>query len=184
MNRPSGAESRFVVVYERHLRSVYVYCRRRVSADRVDDVVADVFLTVWRKVDQIPPEGQELPWLYGIAYRSVLHQWRFSSRQKRLKQRLSALGQVGATPPEEQIVRSFEITQVLDAAGRLKDTEQEILRLSLWEELSHGEIAEVLGLTPEAVRQRFSRALKTLTREFNRAVRKSSRSPVVQEGGA
>ena len=180
----SDDESRFVATYERYLQPVYVYCRRRVSADRADDVVADVFLTVWKKIDQLPPEDQALNWIYAIAYRSVLHQWRSGSRQRRLKDKLVQLGGVGVALPEEQIVQSHESRQVLDATSRLKAVDQEILRLSLWEELSHSEIASVLNLSPEAARQRFSRALKSLTKEFNRLDKESRPTPAAQEGGA
>ena len=180
----SDAESRFVTIYESHVRSVYVYCRRRVAADRVDDVVADVFLTVWKKIDLLPTGDSALPWIYGIAYRVVLHQWRGASRQRRLSQRLGQLGHAGVALPEEHILQSYESQQVLEATSRLKRTDQEILRLSMWEELSHAETATVLGLSPEAVRQRLSRALKSLTQEFNRLEKRTGHTPAAQEGGA
>lgn len=55
-------------------------CRRRTSADTVDDVVADTYLTVWRKIDQVPAGDGCLPWLYGVAYRVLSHQYRGSFR--------------------------------------------------------------------------------------------------------
>ena len=45
-------EAMFAEVYESHFRSVHDYCRRRVSSDRVEDLVAETFLTAWRKIDQ------------------------------------------------------------------------------------------------------------------------------------
>ena len=179
----SDRDARFVSVYETHLRAVYVYCRRRVAADRVDDVVAETFLAVWRKIDQMPSGDAVLPWLYGFAYRSVLHQWRGSYRRRRLSDRLAALGSETPSPPEELLVVGYESARVLDATSRLKTKDQEVLRLSQWEELSHSEIAAVLDLSVDAVRQRYSRALKQLTREFNRLETKRSQSPAARKGG-
>lgn len=163
----SEREVAFGRIYNDHFRSVYAYCRRRVSADRVDDVVAEAFLTAWRKLDEMPSGDKTLPWLYGVAHRVLLHQWRGSSRRKRLKDRLISLGVEPATPPESYIVANEESRMVWQAMSRLRATDQEVLRLSLWEELPHSEIARVLGMRADAVRKRYSRALKNLTREFN-----------------
>jgi RNA polymerase sigma-70 factor (ECF subfamily) len=178
------SDIRFVEVYEHYHRAVFVYCRRRVSADRVDDVVADTFLTAWRKIDQIPAGDEALPWLYSVAYRVLLHQWRGTSRRKRLDDRLLSLGVDSPTAPEEFIVSTHESKQVLDATSKLKATDQEILRLSLWEELAHTDVASVLDLNVDAVRKRLSRALQNLTKEFNRTDGKRSQSPAAQQGGA
>ena len=179
----SDRDARFVAVYEEHLRAVYAYCRRRVSADRVEDVVAETFLAVWRKIDQLPAGDAVLPWLYGFAYRSVLHNWRSSFRRRRLTNRLAGLGSETPTPTEELLVIGYESARVLDATSTLKGEDQEVLKLSLWEELSHAEVATVLGLSVDAVRQRYSRALKKLTAEFNRLENKRSQSPAAQKGG-
>ncbi len=160
-------EALFGRIYEEHFRSVYVYCRRRVSADRVDDVVAEAFLTAWRKIDEVPSGDETLPWLYGVAHRVLLHQWRGASRRRRLRERLLSLGVEPVKQPEAFVVASEESRMVWEALSRLRTTDQEVLRLSLWEELPHPEIAQVLGMRAGAVRKRFSRALKNLTREFN-----------------
>jgi len=176
-------DSRFVEIYKTHYRPIYAYLRRRLAADLVDDAVAETFLVAWRKVDRIPSGEETLPWLYGVAHRVLMHQWRSSHRSSRLNKRLNSFGLDAPTPPEELIISSWESRQVMKAASRLKATDQEILRLSIWEGLSHGDIASVLDLKTEAVRQRFSRALTHLTKEFNRLEKQKNQSPAAQEGG-
>jgi RNA polymerase sigma-70 factor (ECF subfamily) len=176
-------DSRFVEIYKSHYRSIYAYLRRRLAADLVDDAVAETFLVAWRKVNLIPLGEQTLPWLYGVAHRVVMHQWRGSQRSGRLHERLNSLRVEAPTPPEELIVSSSDSHQVLVAASKLKATDQEILRLSIWEGLSHEDIASALDLKTAAVRQRFSRALTHLTKEFNRLEKQTSQSPAAQEGG-
>lgn len=175
-------EARFVEIYKTNYRSIYAYLRRRLASDLVDDAVAETFLVAWRKVNLIPSGEETLPWLYGVAHRVVMHQWRSSYRSGRLRERLNSLGVEAPTPPEELIISSLESGQVLQAASKLKATDQEILRLSIWEGLSHKDIASALDLETEAVRQRFSRALTQLTKEFNRLEKKNRQSPA-QEGG-
>ena len=59
----------------------------------------------------------------------------------------------------------------------------EIIKLSIWEHLSNGEIATVLGIEPNAVRQRLHRAKKRLAQEFEKHQKQITASPAAQEGG-
>ncbi len=176
-------DARFAEVYERHYRAVYAYCRRRTDADRVDDAVSETFLTAWRKIDQLPGDEVALPWLYAVAHRVLMHQWRSSTRRGRLEDRLATMGVETPPLPDQHVVSTQESRMVLEAASRLRRIDREILRLALWEELSHSEIAMVLDVRPDAARQRLSRALKNLTREFDRLEQKPSPTPVARKGG-
>ncbi len=62
-------DARFVDLYQRYYRHVYAYCRRRTAADKVEDAVAETFLVVWRKIGEVPPGDEALPWLYSVAHR-------------------------------------------------------------------------------------------------------------------
>lgn len=174
----------FADVYRRNYRYIYAYCRRRTDADRVDDAVAETFLVAWRKRDQLPDGPDILPWLYRVAYRVLLHQWRGAARRHRLRERAAGVALDMPALPEQHIVQNQEAQMVLEATARLRPIDQEILRLSLWEELSHAEIASVLDLQPAAVRKRLSRAVRNLTREFNRLEGRPMSTPVASKGGA
>lgn len=174
-------DERLWEVYERHYRDIYAYCRRRVSVDLVDDVVSETFVVAWRKRDVMPEGEDTLPWLYGVAYRVVLHKWRGSGRGQRLEAKLASLGVGGVSSAEEVMVISEESRQVIQAASRLRPKDQELLRLAFWEELSHSEVAQVLGIKPDAVRQRVSRALKALANEYDRLDRKGPASTLLRK---
>ena len=176
-------DSRFVEVYERFHRHVYGYCRRRTGADRVEDAVADVFLTVWRRIDQVPEGDECLPWLYGVAFRVLSHQWRGASRRQRLREKLVAVGVESISGPEEHIVINEEARMVHEALARLKPTDQEILRLNAWEDLAATDISLALGISAGAVRQRLYEARKNLTREFNKLEKKAGTASAARKGG-
>jgi RNA polymerase sigma-70 factor (ECF subfamily) len=59
-------------------------------------------------------------------------------------------------------VRSSEDSKVLEELARLSPADQEILRLSIWEELTSAEIAELLGIDAHAATMRLSRARNRL----------------------
>lgn len=173
----------FREIYDRYHRHVYAYCRRRTGEDAVEDAVEDTFLVAWRKMDEIPLGEQTLPWLYGVAFRVLTHHWRSASRRKRLGQKIASFGVAAVSPPEDVVILRQESRQLLDALATLNGTDQEILRLTAWEDLTHAEIAVTLGITVGAVRQRFYAAKRKLADEYNRLDNRRIRSPAAQKGG-
>jgi RNA polymerase sigma-70 factor (ECF subfamily) len=164
--RPA-AEARFNQLYARFYSPIRAYCNRRVRADSVDDVTAETFLTVWRRIDKVPDGDAALPWLYGVAYRVIEHQWRSVTRRSSLRSRLQAAEPRPVTGADDEEFDDVDSRRVLAALARLNATEAEVLRLDAWEQLSAVSIAAVLGIEPDAVRQRLHRARRKLAREYD-----------------
>lgn len=185
-DRPSSstASARFDSIYERHYREILAFCRRRVSSAQVDDAVAETFLTAWRRIDDVPDGDAALLWLYRVAYRNVGRQWRTRDRRRRLTGRLAAVRNEAVPGPDERVADDDDLRRVVAATERLNKTDAEILLLLCWEHLSHDEIADVLDLAPNAVRQRLHRARKNLSKEYERLERRNTdRTPVARKGG-
>lgn len=175
--------TRFAALYESYFGQVYAYCRRRSSEDAVDDLVADVYLTVWRKIGNAPEGEDALRWLYRIAYLVLANHWRSAGRRRKLAQKLESIG-VGSAPLlSDQVVVREEVRQVLEAARRLAPKDQELLRLASWEHLSMEDIAVILDVTANTVKQRLHRARTRLVREHQRSSRRNVNSPAALEGG-
>ena len=179
----TASDSKFAGLYDRYYGHVYAYCRRRVDIDRVEDAVADVFLVAWRKIDEIPEGERALMWLYRVAYRVVGHLWRSSSRTRKLESKLLSLGVESHPTPEGLLIMAQEEQQVIEAASKLRGKDEEVLRLSVWERLNNNQIASILDISDNAVKQRLHRAKKNLTREFNRLQANKTKSHAAQEGG-
>ncbi len=179
----TSGDARFAEVYERFFRQVYGYCLRRISPDRVDDVVAETFMVTWRRIDDVPEGDSALPWLYAVAYKVLSTQWRGRSRQRKLQAKLISVGVEPVSSTEDFIITAEASDQVFRAISRLKSTDQEILKLTVWEELSHAEIAAFFGIGLGAVKQRSLIARKNLTREYNRLENKRIKPLAAQKGG-
>src|SRR5262245_34823396 len=164
----SADEARFARLHARFHQPIREFCSRRVAFDTVDDAVADTFLTVWRRLDEVPAGEGALVWLYGVAYRVIGHQWRSTARRGRLHNRLRSIGYRPVPAADESAVDADEHRLVLAALARLSDTDAEVLRLVVWEQLSLGEVAAVLGIEPDTARQRLHRARQNLAREYGR----------------
>ncbi|HEY4849562.1 MAG TPA: sigma-70 family RNA polymerase sigma factor [Streptosporangiaceae bacterium] len=150
-------ERRFRSLYQEYYRPLQAYAVRRMDAQAdVADVVADVFTTAWRRLDDIPSPPDDRLWLYGVARRVIAGKHRGRQRLRNLLTRLEAHHD-GSTGPSRETADSLN-ERLLAALRRLGSAEREALQLVLWEQLSHAEAAEVLGCSANAVAIRVHRA--------------------------
>lgn len=161
-------EAEFRSLYDRHYEAVHRYFLRRSNAAAAPDQTHEVFLVAWRRIDEVPRGEETLLWLYGVAANVAAHQRRSMARGARLDDKLRSVPSDEPTGPEPLVVRKAEYDRVLAAAGRLKPSDQEILRLAAWEELPHENISRLLGCSVAAVDQRLHRARKRLAKEYRR----------------
>jgi RNA polymerase sigma-70 factor (ECF subfamily) len=133
------------------------YALREVPAHLANDVVAETFLTTWRRLDEVPDPA--LPWLLGVARRVVANQRRGEQRRERL--RLAAADQAGdqARNPADALA---ERDAVRTALGRLSQSDRELLMLIGWDGLTVRQAAVVLGTTAGATSVRLHRARRRL----------------------
>lgn len=168
MRTDPALERRFRSVFDAHHDHVYAYCRRRCDLETAQEATSEVFLTAWRRVEDIPDGDRALPWLYGVARKVLANEFRRQKRYGNLIGRVKSLGKPRLADVETLVIRNADHQAVIDAVARLRPQDQELLRLAMWEELSHGAIGEILGCSAHAVDQRIGRAAKRLASELRR----------------
>ncbi len=147
-------QTRFEDLYRAHAGVVRAYAVRRARSDAIaDDVVSDVFLVVWRRLDDVP--DQPVPWLLAIARRALANRRRSERRAAALSDRLASLRRPVAASPETG-------DRLLDALASLPEPDRELLMLVAWEGLEPREIAQLLGARPGTVVVRLHRARRRL----------------------
>ncbi len=84
---------RFEAVYAAYHGPVLGYVLRRTgNPDDAADVIADTFLTAWRRLEDMPPEPAARLWLYGVARRVLANHHRGQRRRSALAGRLRRPG--------------------------------------------------------------------------------------------
>jgi RNA polymerase sigma-70 factor (ECF subfamily) len=168
---------RFEGAYEAHYAAVAAYVRRRTAvAVDAQDAVAETFSIAWRRVDELPDGDAARPWLFGVARRVLANQRRGNRRRSSLSSRLRAQ-HAGTVEIEGSVVAADERRIVLAALGRLREPDQEILRLAVWEELPHREIAAAVGCNEASVAVRLHRARNRLAKEIGKEERRAGQEP-------
>ncbi|NNL12098.1 MAG: sigma-70 family RNA polymerase sigma factor [Acidimicrobiia bacterium] len=181
----SAAVERFRTLYEANRRDVLAYFLRRLDVESANDCTDEVFLTAWRRLDDVPTDRAARPWLFGVAHNVLSSHQRGSRRRLRLIARLRSQPVQPAAGPETMVMRRAGIGSVTDALEHLSHADREILRLAYWEKLPHREIGRILGCSTGAVDVRLHRATRRLGKGLDRAGHVSSGRPAVlpDQGG-
>lgn len=155
--------ARFTSLVRECVEPVERYLRRRTDAATAEDVLSEVLLVCWRRLEEIPLDA--LPWVVVVASNCLANARRAARRRERLVQRIRVVD-----PP--LLARDTADVAETGAAGadaelhaalaRLRPAEAEVLRLWAWEELAPAQIAVVLGVSANAVSIRLHRAKKAL----------------------
>jgi len=61
----SSGEQRFRALPAEAYDDLVRFVRRRVPADDAEDIVARVFMTVWRRFGEVPADAR--PWIFAVA---------------------------------------------------------------------------------------------------------------------
>ncbi|WP_193312885.1 RNA polymerase sigma factor [Georgenia subflava] len=150
-------EERFARVYAEHRGDLERFVRRRLPPPQVEDAVAETFLVVWRRLDDLPSEAR--PWLFGIARRVMLTMTRGHGRWQALGVRLAREPEPA---PTEIAAEVAGLTDLARAWARLTDGEREVIALTAWDGLTSREAAAVLGCRQGTYSVRLLRARRHL----------------------
>ena len=155
----------FAVVYEQHFDFVWRSARRLgVPEASVDDVVQDVFVTVYRRLNEFEGRSQLKTWIFGIL-RHTISDLRRGQRRKPT----SALDQEPADgrglSPQDAAVRTEGFKLLHEALASLPDDQREVFVLAELEQLSSPEIASALDVNLNTVYSR----LRAARQEFEAA---------------
>jgi RNA polymerase sigma-70 factor, ECF subfamily len=160
---PDESQAYFDALYRAHYGRVLAYALRRSPPEVAHDVVADTFLVAWRRLDRLP--ANPLPWLLGVARKTLSTHRRSAQRQRSLLSELQA--QDAMRLRAEVDLLDERALRVADAFTRLPEQDQEMLRLIVWDGLSSKEAAAVVGVSHVAARVRVHRAKRKLAAELD-----------------
>jgi RNA polymerase sigma-70 factor, ECF subfamily len=162
----------FGQLYDAYYSRIFRYCLRRLFIRAVaEDATSEVFLRVASKMRQFSGTTEEdfRRWVYRIATNEVNAHLRRGKRRRDLLEsaaRASALGADGGSSRPEADIDRLDWPALYQAVLCLKPRDQAVVVLRFFEQMSHEQIAEVLGERPGTVRVALSRALEKLRRRF------------------
>lgn len=164
---PGEREQRFREVYDAAYVDLLRFVRRRVHPTHAEDVVGEVMLVAWRRLDDVPPDLSDArAWLFGVARKTLQNARRREDRHDAVAVRLAEVRHGPADDGQHPDLVACRV-DVAAAWPLLSASDQEAIALSVLDGLTAPEAAVVLGITPTAFRLRLSRARRTLRRHVD-----------------
>jgi RNA polymerase sigma-70 factor (ECF subfamily) len=150
-------------LHRRYAGLVFSVAMRFVGAASAEEVVQDVFVTLWTKHGSFDPaRGPFKPWLVQIARRQSLNRLRSAKALGSLQdEAVDELASDEALPDESQW-RSHRQEVIRAAVDALPEAQRQALSLAFFEELTHEQIAKVLGTPVGTAKTRIRLAMKRL----------------------
>jgi RNA polymerase sigma-70 factor (ECF subfamily) len=156
----NGDERAFEELYARYARAVFGLALNRLrDRGRAEDVVQEVFASIWRSAPSYRPErGAGAAWLYTVARNAIIDRWRTRSEPPAVAPDTASL-EPGPEDRSEQAWRSFRVHRALET---LPESERTPIELAYWGGLSQSEIADRLRLPLGTVKTRTRSGLARL----------------------
>ncbi|MGN6509312.1 MAG: RNA polymerase sigma factor [Chitinophaga sp.] len=159
----TGDEAAFRALFDKYWPDLFQLARKRLRRqDEAADMVQEVFLALWKNIDRIETEDSLAPFLF-ITLRNRIFNY-YEKQSVRLKYLLRQPSEPVLS--EEHIfsaIRNKELLHLLQAAIHgMPPRMQEIYRLSREQMMSSGEIAELLMISHQTVKNQLHRALERI----------------------
>lgn len=155
-----GQREAFDRLVERYQRDVYRLCYRYVNNHQdANDMAQEAFLKAYRAIAKFRGDSAFSTWLYRIAVNTCLN---FRSARRPPQEELSEHLADGGTAVADRLQEDERSERVRQAVSRLPEKQRATLILKIYHDLTHEEVAGVLGASVGTVKANLFHALGNL----------------------
>ncbi len=158
---PRDAKAKDLPPFERvvadHGAAVLRFCAAKLGRERAEDCFQETMLAALRAYPQLRDPGAVRAWLFSIAARKALDAQRARARAPEPREGLAGPAGVDGGPGRDDALWA--------QVGALPPKQREAVTLRYLADLTHAEIAGVMGTTEPAARRNVLEGLRRLRRE-------------------
>ena len=160
----TGSQDAMRTLYARHHAHIYHFIiRLGCDADRAEDVLSEVFLTVWRQAATFEGRSQVSTWMMSIArFKALTVVSR--RREPQLDEELMEMVADDADTPEQTVLHNDRRAQLRSCIAQMSPDHREVIDLVYYHDKSVEEVAEILNIAKNTVKTRMFYARKRLAR--------------------
>ena len=159
----AGEREAFDVIVERHRRAVYQVCYRFVNNhEDASDLAQDTFVRAWRGMKNFKGQSALSTWLYRIAVNVCLNRVSAKTPATEPIEPDDRFEDVGIESAPHAMMREERAVLVRKAIAGLPAKQRATLIMRTYHDMSHQQIADVLGSSVGAVKANFFHALANL----------------------
>ena len=160
---PATKEKGYTAIIKKYQEKLYWHIRRMVvSHDDTDDVLQNVFIRVWKGLENFREDSQLYTWLYRIATNECLT---FLEQQK--KRSAVSLNEIEAGLSEKiKADENFDANKLewklQLAIQQLPEKQRVVFQLRYYEEMPYEEMSRVLETSEGALKASYHHAVKKI----------------------
>jgi RNA polymerase sigma-70 factor (ECF subfamily) len=155
-----GEREAFDQLVVRYQREIYRLCYRYVNNhEDANDLTQEVFLRAWRAIGRFRGQSAFSTWLYRIGVNACLN---FRAARRPPTQELPETIADSGVGAAERVESAQQARRVREAVGRLPEKQRATLILKIYHDLTHREVAQVLGSTVGTVKANLFHGLGNL----------------------
>ena len=160
----AGSQDAFAVIVNRYQRTVYQVCYRFVrNHEDAADLAQDVFVRAFKGLSQFKGDAALGTWLYRVGVNCCLNRLAVKRPHMEPIEESQHVDQK-RDDPLRSVLRGEKAEHVRQAIARLPPKQRATLLLRVYQDLSHEEIATILGSSVGATKANFFHALGNLKR--------------------
>ncbi len=158
----------FKQLVERHKNLVYNTCYNMLGDHhQAEEAAQDVFLQVYKSAGAFRHQSKVSTWIYRIAVNRSLNVIRHNKRSRWIKSLTSLEVEESGGEEPDKLLEKKEMKGLLkNVVDSLPDKQRTVFILNKYENLSPGEIAEILDISTNSVEVRIHRAKINLQKKL------------------
>ncbi len=139
-----------------------VCMRYSTGVQEAEDILQDVFIKIFSKMDTFSGTGALGGWMRRIAVNTALE--KFRKKKIKIQDSLSAEQEIQNIEVSEKAIQNLELEDLVKKIQKLPEGYRNVFNLFAVEGYSHKEIAEMMNITVGTSKSQFSRARQQLKR--------------------
>jgi len=165
-----GDEVAFRIVFDSFSSKLYYFSLRFLKdKESCQEVVQEVFMSLWINREKLDTQYPIAPYLYTITRRLTLNALRQVANSQIAMEKMWLNLQVSSNETEELVYLEDLERFTEQVLASLPKQQQLVYRMSRQQELSYDEIAEELNISRNTVKNHLVSALKTLRTQLQKA---------------
>lgn len=156
-----GDKGAFEVIFHEYSPKLYFFSLSYLHIEaEAEEVVQNVFVSLWEHRCALDETRSLKSYLYKATVNHIYNYFRHEAIRRKHLEHVLRQGLAGDNSSEKKLDMDELTTSLESLVERLPQMQRKIFKMSRWEGLSHGDIAQQLGLSVRSVENHIYRSLK------------------------
>lgn len=158
-----GSKDAFDKIYQMYSKRLYIYCYQYTkNKETTEEIIQDVFVRIWFNREKIRQDESLKALLFIMVKNHIINAYKANLNSPIYEDYIEVKSEYSINNTHHQIEYEEFLNLVMNELKKLPMTQQSVIKLSRFENLSNKEISIKLGLSEQTIKNQLSIGLKAL----------------------